>query len=63
MSEDSYQKNKRRKFIKHFSSDTEKNRIQTADEEYLEMAYSDVDDLPDTFYGNGQFSFNDWEDV
>lgn len=56
-----YKKGKR--FFKHFSNGKERNMMEIADEEYIEMGDYENDNLPDEFYDEDSLGFYDWDEL
>ena len=61
---DEYSKRKdKKRFSKHFSSEKERHLLGIDEDDELETAFSDVDDLPESFYIRGSIENYDWEDM
>jgi hypothetical protein len=52
-----------KKFLKHFSNEKERNMLEIADEEYIEMADYENENLPDEFYDEENLGFYDWDEI
>ena len=62
MSENNSYKNGKR-FLKHFSNGRERNMMEIADEEYIEIGEYENDNLPDTFYNEDMLGLYNWDEL
>ena len=54
---------KKRRIIKHFSNEKERHTFGLIDDEDMEIAYSDAEDLPETMHINDLTDLFDWDDI
>ena len=63
MTENYSKRNDNHRIIKHFSSDKERHNFGLIDDEDLEIAYSDAEELPETLHINDLTDLFDWDDI